>query len=600
MALFLAPLLLWAEESRIITIAGADVVRDGATGGEAILENVTGLAVAPDGSLLIADSTSARIRKVTPSREQPFLERMYFNGRMETIAGRGGAFYNGDELPATEAFLSRPGSIAMDAAGNLIIADTGNNRIRAVGPDGVIRTLAAAQQPFGVAVSSDGVVHFSEPGAGLVRRINADGSLESVGRFAAPLGLAFDHSGNLLVVESGLHAIRKVSPDGVITTVAGMGQAGFSGDGGPAAEARLANPRSVAVNAAGEIHIADAGNIRIRRIRTDGVIETVLQLAPASALAFDGDGNLFIAFTAQVNVLRATDAGLGAPIVGGNGSGRDGRAAAETVLLSPAAAVTARGGEVYISDPRQGSIRFIDSTGVLRTLNTGPMRNPTGLAMDAQGRLWIAETASQQVRRRDPDGAITVVAGNGTLGTGGDGGPATEAQLRAPSQIAVDRPGRLLIVDADRVRIVSPEGIIETLAGVGAPVSGIAAGSDGYFFAGDPTHARLMRITIEGEVTTIELGENAEGMALRPRGIAAADDDTLYFTSDHSVYRRAGDGSITRIAGGVEPGFAGDGGPATEARFNNPTRLTLDSNGALVIVDAGNHRIRHLSLPVKP
>ncbi len=235
-----------ARAQRIITTfagsAGGVGTGDGGPATEASLGFPDGLAVDAAGNLFIADTFNHRIRRVSP------------DDIISTVAGNGIRGFSGDGGPATNASLANPDGLAVDAAGNLFIADTFNHRIRRVSPDGIISTVAGSE--FGGFFSGDG-----GPAT--------DASL------AFPQGVAVDAAGNLFVADTFNHRIRQVSPDGIISTVAGNGIRGLSGDGGPATNASLANPDGLAVDAAGNLFIADSSNHRIRRVSPDGIISKV-------------------------------------------------------------------------------------------------------------------------------------------------------------------------------------------------------------------------------------------------------------------------------------------------------------------------------------
>jgi sugar lactone lactonase YvrE len=356
----------------ITTVAG------GGVGGT--LLGPLGVAVDSAGNLYIADTYRSSIRKVS-------------NGVMTTVAGNGTSGFSGDGGPATNAQLYQPTGVAVDSAGNVYIADTGNNRIREVS-NGVITTL----------VDSNAA------------------------------GIVVDSSGNLYLADTQGSRIREVSA-GAITTIAGSGTFGFSGDGGSATNAQLSVPTGVAVDSAGNVYIADSGNFRIRRI-SNAVITTI---AGDGTYAFSGDGS------------PATSAQL----YGGFGDGGG--------LASDSA------GNIYcIAGSR---IRKI-SNGVITTVagngtyggfsgDGGPATSASfsafGIAADAYSNLYIADASNERVRRIS-NGVITTVAGNGTLGFSGDGGPAAGAQLGNPSGVAVDPAGNIYIADVSnlRVRVLTP------------------------------------------------------------------------------------------------------------------------------------------------
>jgi sugar lactone lactonase YvrE len=202
-------------------------------------------------------------------------------GILTLVAGNGTTGYNGDNGPATAAQLNAPTGLAVDSAGNLYLADTGNNLIREVS-SGVISTVAG-----------NGTPGFS-----------GDNGPATSAQLKAPLNVALDGSGNPCIADTDGHRIRKVSPSGTIITVAGTGTAGYSGDGGPATVARLDYPESVALDAAGNLYIADSNNGRVRMVSTGGIITTVvgngplgypMQLMKPIGVAVASGGNVYVA-----------------------------------------------------------------------------------------------------------------------------------------------------------------------------------------------------------------------------------------------------------------------------------------------------------------
>ena len=225
---------------RIDTFAGTRAVRDNGPAVNARLWDPQGVAVDGAGNLFIADSLNDRIRKVDAS------------GTITTVAGTGELGFSGDGGPATSARLSRPNDVAVDGAGNLFIADSGNNRIRKVDATGTISTVAGTGRTGG-----------------------GDGGPAVQAQLHGPSGVAVDGAGNVFIADRYNYRIRKVDSAGVITTVAGTGVRGSSGDGGPATSARLSGAEGVAVDGAGNVYIADEGNDRIRKVDSAGVITTV-------------------------------------------------------------------------------------------------------------------------------------------------------------------------------------------------------------------------------------------------------------------------------------------------------------------------------------
>jgi sugar lactone lactonase YvrE len=301
---------------------------------------------------------------------------------ISTVAGNGNPGYSGDGGPAASAMLNYPTGVAVDAAGNLFIADEANNRVRKVNPGGVISTVAG-----------NGTQGYS-----------GDGGPATSAELYYPYGVAVDTAGNLFIADEGNNRIRMVTPGGVISTVAGNGIFGFSGhngDGGPATSAMLAAPEDVAVDTAGNLFIADTWSNSVRKVTPGGVISTVA----------------------------------------GNGTGGysgDGGPATSAILAAP-----------------------------------------EDVAVDTAGNLFIADDGNQRIRMVTPGGVISTVAGNGTGGYSGDGGPATSAELYYPSGVAVDTAGNLFIADFDnqRVRMVTGVASVTTFF----PQVAVGGGSDTLF-----------------------------------------------------------------------------------------------------------------------
>jgi DNA-binding beta-propeller fold protein YncE len=352
-----------------------------------------------------------------------------------------------------------------------------------------------------------------------------------------------------------------------ITAVAGTGVEGLAGDGGPAARAQLALPAGLALDGAGHLYVADAGNNRVRKISPERIITTIAGSGPTGYLR--------------------------------GGFGGDGGPATEAELNTPTAVIVAPDGAVLIADARNNRVRRIAPDGTIATLagngtegfrgDGGPAADaeldfPSGLALDAAGSLYIADTDNHRVRRVTPDGTIATIAGSGPTGYlrggfGGDGRPATAARLWRPFGLALDAAGSLYIADGfnNRVRRLTPDGTITTIAGSG-PTGYLQGG-----FGGDGGPATAARLNF-------------------PRALVLDAAGQLYIADalNHRVRRVARDGTITTVAGSGPAGylrgaFAGDGRPAAAARLAFPAGLALDPAGALFVADAENHRVRAIA-----
>ncbi|MFB5761966.1 cadherin-like beta sandwich domain-containing protein [Paenibacillus medicaginis] len=333
-----------ASSGAISTAAGngtSGYSGDGGAATTAQLANPTGVATDSSGNLYIADYANNRVRKVDSS------------GNISTVAGTGSEGYSGDGRAATTAQLNNPFGVAVDNSGNLYIADFNNNRIRKVDSLGNISTVAGT--------GSEGY--------------SGDGRAATTAQLAGPTGVAVDNSGNLYIADFMNNRIRKVDSSGNISTVAGTGENGYSGDGGAATTAQLSDPQGVAVDSSGNLYIADRGNNRIRKVDSSGNISTV---AGTGEWGYSGDGG---------------------------------------------AATTA---QLYY---------------------------PFDVAVDSSGNLYIADAINQRIRKVDSLGNISTVAGTGEAGYSGDGGAATTAQLNNPFGVAVDNSGNLYIADFNNNRI---------------------------------------------------------------------------------------------------------------------------------------------------
>ncbi len=398
-------------------------------------------------------------------------------------------------------------------------------------------------------------------------------------------------------VGAALHRIRP----GTIGTLAGTGEPGYAGDGGPAAAARLNEPKSLALDGRGHLYIADAENHVIRRVDLEtGLIVTVAGHPPgaadgisrpleAASAGVEDDDPLADPPPPQGRVVQLADlSGTVRFVVGSAAGGRfhgDGGPAVDAALHFPSAVVVDRDGHLYIADTMNHRVRRVDAaTAVITTVaGTGQRRysgdggpgtaaalnEPSALALDGRGGLYIADQSNHRVRRLDlATGMITTVAGTGEAAYSGDGGPAAAAALAGPSGLAVGPDGALYIADTfnGRIRRVEPgTGVISTVAGDGSE----------YRYQGRP-----------GEFSTSV--SRPYGIAVEPAGHVLLTDSDSHLIRRWDCRKRI----ITVVAGNGLAWFAGDGGPPGESSLNYPFGVAVDPAGNIYIADTFNHRIR--------
>lgn len=311
-----------------------------------------------------------------------------------------------------------------------------------------------------------------------------DGGPGTSAQLVIPSGVAVDASGNVYIADVDDHRVRKVDPSGIITTIAGDGTPGSTGDGGPAAWARLYGPHGVHVDAAGNIYIADTRNHRVRKINTNGIISTIAGTGVAGSSGDGGNavnaelfnpldvsvalGDIYIAQNAMIRRISST--GIITTVAGGNGSGYNGDGIpATTAWLNSVYSVAAdQAGNFYIGDAGANRVRKVNSAGIISTLagnGTGgfsgdggaaanaQLNYPYGVALDAAGNVYVSDYFGERVRKINPGGIISTVAGKGNMGFSGDGGPALNAQLSGPRGIEIGPSGDLFIVDGLNLRV---------------------------------------------------------------------------------------------------------------------------------------------------
>jgi uncharacterized protein (TIGR03437 family) len=522
-------------------------------------------------------------------------------GLLTVAAGTGTAGYSGDKGPAAIAQLTYPDGLALDAAGNLFIADGTNNVVREVS-NGIITTIAGTGK----------------------RGFSLDGGPATSAMLSQPTGIAIDANSNLYIADSQNSRIREVS-NGIITTIAGNGNEVPPStviSGAPATNSPLLLPTGVAVDANGDVYISDYVQPNILKI-SGGIITIVATAAPAAAgIAVDSSGNLFVAVSANSTVDMISN-GVLTVIAGGviAGFSGDGGPAINARLNDPLGVAVDGAGNIYIADSKNMRVRKV-SAGIITTIagagsgglagDGGPPANaqlfaPPAIAQDSLGNLYVADTGNNVIREVS-SGVITTIAGNGVPGYTGDGGPSASAQLRAPAGVTVDSAGNLYIADSGNgvIRKIS-NGVITTFSSnslLASPSAIAIDTSDNLYVVANSgcevqfpglrlsgTTSPILKIS-NGAVTTIAPGSCSASKPLAV-GMAVDSSGDLFYTQGSSVYKIA-NGAATLIAG-AGTGFSGDNGPAISARLSAPSGLAVDSAGSLWISDTGNQRIREVS-----
>lgn len=559
------PRLADLRPGEITTVAGVgEFFGSGRSATQAMVEP-TDLALSARGEMFLAEPGLSIVRRVRS------------DGVIEDFAGTGIEGRGADGVPALQSQLWQARGIAIDPAGNLYLAEAFAHRVRRVdAATGLISTIAGT-----------GEAGFS-----------GDGGPARSARLNFPVQLAFDSAGNLFVLECGNSRVRRIDASGTITTVAGSGTPGFSGDGGPATAAQInigngsfIDVGGIAVDPAGHVYVADTNNNRIRRIeRATGIITTVAEARQPRAVHADGQGNVYFANNdladPQMPRIVKIDAGMRVTATFGRGHGAtpDGASAARAPFGFIDRVRLDAGGNILFTDFTMLRVRRINAvTGVLETVagmgpraigDSGPATHAVlgtfngDIAFEPGGRLLIADGALNRIWRLDAEGRISTFAGNGLFGLRDvDGIPATEAQIFGPFGIDVKRDGSVLVVDGHAVRTIGADGIIRLTAGNEFRDPG---------YSGDGGPALGARFLQPLDVTSDAAGN-----------LFIAD------TNNNRVRRvDAATGVVTSVAGSGPPnGFerygagatCGDGGPALSACINTPYGVAVDPQGNLLV-----------------
>ncbi len=537
-------------------IAGAN---DGTTN-FAQLNLPIGIALDANGNLYVADSGNQTIRKISPT------------GISSTFAGAAGAQGNSDGSGSNARF-STPSGVAVDGAGNIFVSDSSNHTIRKVTSGGAVTTFAGSAGNSG----------------------SADGS-GSAARFNNPIGLAFATSGDLIVVDSNNHTLRKITPAGSVSTLAGSAGSSGSADGTGSA-ARFSNPHSVAIDGSGNIFVSDAGNHTIRKITAAGSVTTfagavgstgssdgtggTARFKNPQGVAFDGSGTLCVADSGNNLIRKISAAGAVTTFAGSTGSSRsqDGTGTG-AAFQSPAGIAFDSGGTLYVADTFNHTLRKATAAAVVTTWIGSPPRagaadgigaaglfnNPWSVAIDAARNVYVADQQNNTIRKISATGAVTTLAGLAGV-SGSTDGTGSAARFNQPTGVAIDSAGNIYVADKNNyaIRKVTAAGVVTTFAGL--------AGSFG---------------TNDGTGTAARFAS--------PNGVAIDNAGNVYVadTGAFTIRKITASGVVTTLAGSPF-GLGAADGTGSAARFNAPTSVTVDSGGNVYVADYGNFAIRKVT-----
>ena len=579
-------------EAIVTTLSGSDYARDG-MGSQAQFNSPHDTAVDALGNVYVTDTNNGRIRKISPT------------GIVTTFAGSTRGYADGT---GTAAQFTNPRGITIDIAGNLYVLDF--SKIRKITPTGIVSTLAGSTAGY------------------------ADGQGEAA-QFNSPYGITVDASGNIYVADTFNHRIRKITATGLVSTIAGS-TAGFVDETGILA--KFNTPYSLVVDNSGTIYVTDYGNSKIRKINTNGVVTTFAGSTSGYAdgtgtaakfsgfreITMDASGTIYVADTNNNRIRKITSAAVVTTIAGSTSGLTDGTGIAAQFSF-PYGVSTDASGNIYVADSGNQRIRKITTTGVVTTLagttrtvvdtsvENAQYNSPYGIAHDALGNVYIADSFNHRIRKITPTGFVTTLAGSTAGFADGTG---ANAQFNAPYGITVDALGNVFVADRNnnKIRKISPTGVVTTIAGStrgfadGAGTvaqfsspSDLAIVADGTIYVADSNNHSIRKISSAGVVSTIAGSTSGFtdgiGTAAKfnlPHGLVVDRFENIYVadTYNNRIRKITPSGVVTTIAGSTL-GFTD--GTVTAAQFNFPWGISIDARDNLYIADRLNNRIRKIS-----
>jgi sugar lactone lactonase YvrE len=640
----------------VTTIAGTSQTgeNDG-TGSGARFTQPPGLTLDGNGILYVVEDAINSIRRVTTA------------GVVTRIAGYPHWVGSTNGTGMASRFDS-PMDVAADGAGNLYVADSGNNMIRRIAPGYVVTTwagnhmrrgktdgqavgAAAFRSCKGVAVDPAGNLYIADTGNHTIRKITTAGAVSTLAgsagvpgstdntgvlaRFRTPAGIAVDSAGNVYVADTGNHTIRKVTPAGTVSTLAGSAGSPGSTDGTGSA-ARFSGPAALAVDSLGIVFVADTGNHTIRKITPGGVVTLLAGFAGSqgstngmgnvarfsfpAGICVDAAGNLFVADTGN-HIIRKIAAGAVTTLAGTPGSTGTTDGTGSAARFNKPLGIATSGGNIFVADSNNHTLRKITAVGAVTIFaglaqfdgtgdNTGTnatFRNPAGLASNGSGNLWVADLGNSILRKVSPGAVVVTVAGiAGEVGSGD--GTALPGQFDYPYSSAVDAAGNVFVTEfrIPAIRRIAPDGTLTTFSSsssFNAPASMVRLSNGDLYVLDSGKHA-VFRVTPAGAVSVFagtpgQSGStDGTGSAARfsnPRGIAHDGAGNFYVADGyHTVRKITEDGVVTTFAGTFNMPGTTDGTGAN-ARFKYPAGLAADAAGNVYVADNDNDTIRKIT-----